>query len=623
MEKYKNIVAKLTGIIIGGLLMTMTISIPALAVGWAYDNVGWWYDLGNNRYPANSWHMIDGYWYFFDGSGYMATGWVESSGNWYYCEPGSGAMVTGWRQIDGKWYWFDDSGYMLIGWIESSGNWYYCDLGSGAMVTGWRQIDGIWYWFDESGAMATGWRSINGDWYYFESDGSMAYDCYIDGGWINSDGVWTKDEEYGTAEEIIDEDDYNVPLLNDEEKNQEEDNTVNSSDSNDFDYTQNDNINNGITGQDSTLSISNWMTVRDTYEVGETIPLSGVITSNYNIIEVTVSLIQGYLGTNASDVTFTPNSKSFDLSTISLNEHRVLDMKYRYIKNANYRYKVHAIDSSGKEISVETDYFYIECTNKTVIELDGYEDMEREMIEGTDYKLKGILRSNYPISWLGISLRNMKTGDYLVKEIITSGEYEYDISELFGEYSDFSKLDPGSYDMEITVNSGNEVAKTVKHKYFVINEVPVTYMFAVNCEFGVVKDGHDIVTSGSRKFTERILSDSPNRIRFNYKKSTGLKTGDSKEDFFINVIYAHSLGEVVEADTRNGSITIEHKNGMKIRYSNIDPDEMYITDVGTWVDENTMLGQIKNSRGYLKLELFDSEGNEIDIAPYLNSELPG
>ena len=61
-----------------------------------------------------SWGLIDGAWFLFNGTNYM-TGWQYVGGKWYYMDS-SGAMLTGWQKVNGTWYYMSDSGAMLTGW---------------------------------------------------------------------------------------------------------------------------------------------------------------------------------------------------------------------------------------------------------------------------------------------------------------------------------------------------------------------------------------------------------------------------------------------------------------------------------------------------------------------------
>ena len=175
---------------------------------WMHNSNGWWYVDASGSYPSNEWRVIDGSYYYFNGSGYMCTNWLNYGGAWYWLG-GSGAMATGWQSIGGSWYFFGDSGAMATGWKQIGGTYYYFNgsgamqtgwlntgsawyylSGSGAMATGWLSLGGTWYWFDDSGAMATGWKWIGGSCYYFDGSGAMQADKWIDGSYVDSDGRW-------------------------------------------------------------------------------------------------------------------------------------------------------------------------------------------------------------------------------------------------------------------------------------------------------------------------------------------------------------------------------------------------------------------------------------------------
>ena len=75
--------------------------------------------------------------------------------------------------------------------LKIFGTKYYLQA-DGTMKTGWKKIKSKWYYFDDSGAMVTGWKKINGNWYYLKKDGTMAASEYIDGYYLDADGVWRK-----------------------------------------------------------------------------------------------------------------------------------------------------------------------------------------------------------------------------------------------------------------------------------------------------------------------------------------------------------------------------------------------------------------------------------------------
>lgn len=133
---------------------------------------GVWYDEnGNNTYPGTlSWKSNSTGW------------WVEDSAGWY--------PVNCWQKIDGQWYYFNSSGYM------ASSEWYngYWFSGSGAWdetyKMTWCSNSTGWWIEDISGWWPSNcWQKIDGSWYYFDGSGYMVTSRYIDGYWIGANGV--------------------------------------------------------------------------------------------------------------------------------------------------------------------------------------------------------------------------------------------------------------------------------------------------------------------------------------------------------------------------------------------------------------------------------------------------
>lgn len=116
---------------------------------WKQNSTGWWVEDSKGWYPVNSWQKIDGVWYYFNASGYMAS-------NEYY----NGY----WFNADGSW----DPQYFLT-WKSNSTGWWVEDKSGWWPSSQWLKIDGCWYYFDASGYMVT--------------------NQYVDGYWIGADGV--------------------------------------------------------------------------------------------------------------------------------------------------------------------------------------------------------------------------------------------------------------------------------------------------------------------------------------------------------------------------------------------------------------------------------------------------
>lgn len=53
------------------------------------------------------------------------------------------------------------------------------------------------YWDEDQNKDVTGWKEIDGKWYFFYSDGILATNNWVDGGYyVNSNGEWTETSKY-------------------------------------------------------------------------------------------------------------------------------------------------------------------------------------------------------------------------------------------------------------------------------------------------------------------------------------------------------------------------------------------------------------------------------------------
>ncbi|MCR4845601.1 MAG: leucine-rich repeat protein [Eubacterium sp.] len=115
---------------------------------WKSNATGWWVEDTDGWYPTDSWQKIDNVWYYFKPDGYMASNeyyngyWFNADGSWddkyllswksnstgWWVEDISGWWPSSsWLKIDGYWYYFDASGYMVSNcyidgwWISADG----------------------------------------------------------------------------------------------------------------------------------------------------------------------------------------------------------------------------------------------------------------------------------------------------------------------------------------------------------------------------------------------------------------------------------------------------------------------------------------------------------------------
>lgn len=53
------------------MILSLSISANAGTATWKRDGRGWWLQYSSGDYPYNTWVQVDGFWYCFDGNGYV------------------------------------------------------------------------------------------------------------------------------------------------------------------------------------------------------------------------------------------------------------------------------------------------------------------------------------------------------------------------------------------------------------------------------------------------------------------------------------------------------------------------------------------------------------------------
>lgn len=215
MKKRK--IALISAFTLGMTIIPKTESMAVVYNSWKQSNGNWYYYSNNSM--CTGWVKDGSSWYYMNSDGTMKTGWVKSGGSWYYLKD-NGVMATGWirqKNLQGNdlWYYLNSNGSMATGWINDNGTWYYlrsdgvmetgmfeqggkkyCLASNGAMKTGWfkyyNDVDDteLWYYAESDGSLKTGWFDYQGQWYYLSEEGSLASYIYVDGCYVNKDGIW-------------------------------------------------------------------------------------------------------------------------------------------------------------------------------------------------------------------------------------------------------------------------------------------------------------------------------------------------------------------------------------------------------------------------------------------------
>ncbi len=171
----------------------------AATAGWSQNSAGKisysYLSDGKLVKATKCFKKIDGYYYYFNSTGYAVTGWVRNTtGGYRYFQPTGalgvqGRMKTGMAKIDGKYYYFKANGVAATGYTKVGNYHYYFspDAGAGvngaALVNHWKKIDGYYHWFCSVGRMY--WSRWVGSNYYVDSEGRM-----LRSKWLKLDGKY-------------------------------------------------------------------------------------------------------------------------------------------------------------------------------------------------------------------------------------------------------------------------------------------------------------------------------------------------------------------------------------------------------------------------------------------------
>ena len=180
--------------------------------GWKKVGGTWYYLNADGSVRTNQWFVHDKRTYHADANGAMSTGWQTIDGVDYYFESWGGMRVNawagrgsdwyymnqegiktgeGWLLYDKNWYYLDQNGKMLHDvWKEHDKNWYYFQSWGGMYKSQWATIKGATYYFQSWGGIyKNGWQEVDGKTYYFQSWGGICKDTYIDGYYVDKNGV--------------------------------------------------------------------------------------------------------------------------------------------------------------------------------------------------------------------------------------------------------------------------------------------------------------------------------------------------------------------------------------------------------------------------------------------------
>ena len=150
------------------------------------------YHVDADGVMSTGWQTIDGVDYYFESWGGMrVNAWAAKGSDWYYMDSNGTPKGEGWLLYDKNWYYLRQDGKMMHSeWLWYDNNWYYLRSWGGMYKSQWVTIKGATYYFRSWGGIyKNGWQEVDGKTYYFRSWGGIYKDTYIDGYYVDKNGV--------------------------------------------------------------------------------------------------------------------------------------------------------------------------------------------------------------------------------------------------------------------------------------------------------------------------------------------------------------------------------------------------------------------------------------------------
>ena len=149
------------------------------------------YHVDADGVMSTGWQTIDGVDYYFESWGGMrVNAWAAKGSDWYYMDSNGTPKGEGWLLYDKNWYYLRQDGKMMHSeWLWYDNNWYYLQSWGGMYKSQWVTIKGATYYFRSWGGIYNGWQEVDGKTYYFRSWGGIYKDTYIDGYYVDKNGV--------------------------------------------------------------------------------------------------------------------------------------------------------------------------------------------------------------------------------------------------------------------------------------------------------------------------------------------------------------------------------------------------------------------------------------------------
>ena len=147
-----------------------------LATGWVKYKDNYYYLDPETFAAITGWRQIDEVWRCFETDYTLIVDGLAHAGEKIYYMDEKGELASGWHKVEGLWYHFDETTFVadMSTWIQVDGTWYYIGTSGGVVMNGWATANGKWYYMGSDGKALTGWLKIGNSWYYLDPTTSAA-----------------------------------------------------------------------------------------------------------------------------------------------------------------------------------------------------------------------------------------------------------------------------------------------------------------------------------------------------------------------------------------------------------------------------------------------------------------
>lgn len=201
----------------------------------------------------------------------------------------------------------------------------------------------------------------------------------------------------------------------------------------------------------STLKISD-VTAPEEIQRGKSFTIKGIVESNYHIKKVTIK-ISDSKGKTIISKSAKPGKWSYNLKGLDP------QIKFGSLELGSYKYTVSAKDEKKSKKLYEKK-FKVYSDEKSKLKIKSASIPNDTIKKGKKFSVKGIVKSNFRILNVKVSVMSLKNGKVMYSAKAKPGSKSYNINKLGGKIK-FGKLKKGRYIYSVTAKDEKKSKKLV------------------------------------------------------------------------------------------------------------------------------------------------------------------